>query len=192
MPLQSREIGCVYKTPFRKFGHIYSMYTCTVCYDDVIIQEVSTEELQAAGDVTLDKKTIEQLKQAHKELKVQLQTANRTLERKKAMLEKQKEQNKETVEKTAALQVSNVHCTSTDIHTYIHTYVRTYIHAYIHTYIHTCVTEKFVSDTFIQREQIQILCSTIVYCMTCLFQQPHDRMPVLKITIRSWSVVYSK
>ena len=103
-------------------------------------------ELQAAGDVTLDKKTIEQLKQAHKELKVQLQTANRTLERKKAMLEKQKEQNKETVEKTAALQVSNVHSAS--------------------TYIHTCVTEKFVSDTFFCREQIQILCSTTVYCMT--------------------------
>ena len=103
---------------------IYSMYTCTVCYDDVIIQEVSTEELQAAGDVTLDKKTIEQLKQAHKELKVQLQTANRTLERKKAMLEKQKEQNKETVEKTAALQVSNVHSTSTYIHTYIRMYIR--------------------------------------------------------------------
>ena len=81
------------------------MYTCTVCYDDIIIQEVCTEELQAAGDVTLDKETIEQLQQAHKELKIQLQTANRTLERKKAMLEKQKEQNKETVEKTAALQV---------------------------------------------------------------------------------------
>ena len=122
------------------------MYTCTVCYDDVIIQEVSTVELQAAGDVTLDKKTIEQLKQAHKELKVQLQTANRTLERKKAMLEKQKEQNKETVEKTAALQVSNVHCTSTDIHTYtyIHIYVRTYIHAYIHTYVRTYVCNRKV------------------------------------------------
>ena len=65
-------------------------------------------ELQAAGDVTLDKETIEQLQQAHKELKVQLQTANRTLERKKAMLEKQKEQNKGTVKKTAALQVRNV------------------------------------------------------------------------------------
>ena len=83
------------------------MYTCTVCYDD-IIQEVCTEELQAAGDVTLDKETIEQLQQAHKELKIQLQSANRTLERKKAMLEKQKEQNKETVEKTAALQVRYV------------------------------------------------------------------------------------
>ena len=81
------------------------MYTCTVCYDDIIIQEVCAEELQAAGDVTLDKETIEQLQQAHKELKIQLQTANKTLERKKAILEKQKEQNKETVEKTAALQV---------------------------------------------------------------------------------------
>ena len=84
------------------------MYTCTVCYDDIIIQEVCTEELQAAGDVTLDKETIEQLQQAHKQLKIQLQTANRTLERKKAMLEKQKEQNKETVEKTAALQVRKI------------------------------------------------------------------------------------
>ena len=105
-------------------------------------------ELQAAGDVTLDKKTIEQLKQAHKELKVQLQTANRTLERKKAMLEKQKEQNKETVEKTAALQVSNVHCTSTDIHTYtyihIHTYKYTYIRTYMHTYVRTYVCNRKV------------------------------------------------
>ena len=146
MPLQSREIGCVYKTPFRKFSHIYSMYTCTVCYDDVIIQEVSTVELQAAGDVTLDKKTIEQLKQAHKELKVQLQTANRTLERKKAMLEKQKEQNKETVEKTAALQVCNVRCTSTDIHTYtyIHIYIHTYVRTYMHTYVRTYVCNRKV------------------------------------------------
>ena len=46
---------------------------------------VCTEELQAAGDVTLDKETIEQLRQAHKELKIQLQTENRTLEGKKAM-----------------------------------------------------------------------------------------------------------
>ena len=76
-----------------------------VCYDNIIIQEVSTEQLQATGDVTLDKETIEQLQQAHKLLKVQLQTATRSLEKKKAMLEKQKEQNKETVEKTAALQV---------------------------------------------------------------------------------------
>ena len=67
------------------------MYTCTVCYDDIIIQEVCTEELQAAGDVTLDKETIEQLQQAHKQLKIQLLTANRTLEGKKAMSEKQKE-----------------------------------------------------------------------------------------------------
>ena len=79
------------------------MYTCTVCYDDIIIQEVCTEELQAAGDVTLDKETIEQLQQAHKQLKIQLQTANRTLERKKAMLEKQKEKNKGTVGKTQLL-----------------------------------------------------------------------------------------
>ena len=67
------------------------MYTCTVCYDDTIIQEVCTEKLQTAGDVTLDKETIEQLQQAHKELKIQLQTAVKTLERKKAMLEKQEE-----------------------------------------------------------------------------------------------------
>ena len=61
------------------------MYTCTVCYYDIIIQEVCTEELQAAGDVTLDKETIEQLQQAQKELKIQLLTANRTLEGKKTV-----------------------------------------------------------------------------------------------------------
>ena len=84
------------------------MYTCTVCYDDIIIQEVCTEELQAAGDVTLDKETIEQLQQAHKELKIQLQTANRLLKRNKAILEKQKEQNNGTGEKIAALQVRSI------------------------------------------------------------------------------------
>ena len=68
------------------------------------VQEVCTEELQGAGDVTLDKKTIGQLQQSHKELKVQLQTTTRSVE-KKAMLEKQKEQNKGTAEKTASLQV---------------------------------------------------------------------------------------
>ena len=71
----------------------------------VYVQEVCTEELQAAGHVTLDKQTLEQLQQSHKGLKVQLQTTTRSVE-KKAMLEKQKEQNKGTVEKTASLQVS--------------------------------------------------------------------------------------
>ena len=71
-------------------------------------QEVSTEELQAAGDVTLDKKTTEQLQQAHKELKVQLQTTTRSVEKKKAKLEKQKDQNKGTIEKTVALQVKDL------------------------------------------------------------------------------------
>ena len=71
----------------------------------VNVQEVGTEELQAAGDVTLDKKTIEQLYQAHKELKFQLQTTSRVAEKKKAMLKKQKEQNKGAMEKTASLQV---------------------------------------------------------------------------------------
>ena len=66
-------------------------------------QEVSTEELQAAGDVTLDKKTTEQLQQAHKELKVQLQTTTRSVEKKK-----QKDQNKGTIEKTVALQVKDL------------------------------------------------------------------------------------
>ena len=68
----------------------------------VYVQEVCTEELQAAGHVTLDKQTLEQLQQSHKGLKVQLQTTTK----KKAMLEKQKEQNKGIVEKTASLQVS--------------------------------------------------------------------------------------
>ena len=81
------------------------MYTCTVCYDDIIIQEVCTEELQATGDVTLDKETIEQLQQAHKQLKIELLTTNRTLEGKKAMSEKQEEWNKGTVAKTSALQI---------------------------------------------------------------------------------------
>ena len=72
------------------------------------VQEVCTEELQVAGDVTLDKKTIGQLQQSHKELKVQLQTTTRSVEKKKAMLEKQKEQNKGTAEKTASLQVRNI------------------------------------------------------------------------------------
>ena len=45
------------------------MYTCTVCYDDIIIQEVCTEELQAAGDV---KEIIQQLQQA--DITTQLQT----------------------------------------------------------------------------------------------------------------------
>ena len=75
------------------------MYTCTVCYDDIIIQEVCTEELQAAGDVTLDKETIEQLQHAHKQLKIHLQTSNRMLERKKAIVEKQKGQNNGTGER---------------------------------------------------------------------------------------------
>ena len=61
----------------------------------MMLQEVCTEELQAAGDVTLDKETMEQLQQAHKELKIQLQTAVKTLERKKAMLEKQEDEIKE-------------------------------------------------------------------------------------------------
>ena len=72
----------------------------------VYVQEVCTEELQAAGHVTLDKQTLEQLQQSHKGLKVQLQTTTRSVEKKKAMLEKQKEQNKGIVEKTASLQVS--------------------------------------------------------------------------------------
>ena len=72
----------------------------------VYVQEVRTEELQAAGHVTLDKQKLEQLQQSHKGLKVQLQTTTRSVEKKKAMLEKQKEQNKGTVEKTASLQVS--------------------------------------------------------------------------------------
>ena len=90
-------------------------YTCYSMFNEMhtlgwfvnTTQEVTTEELEAAGDVTLDDQTIEQLQQAHKELKIQLQTETRLLEKKKVMLEKQKK-NQGTLEKTTALQVRNL------------------------------------------------------------------------------------
>ena len=74
------------------------------------MQELSTEELQTAAatdddHVTLDKQTIEQLRQAHKQLKVELQTVTRSGEKKKAKLEKEREQKQKAIKKTAALQV---------------------------------------------------------------------------------------
>ena len=94
-------INCMHLAFLNQHSTFILMPTST---NIVYVQEVSTEELQAALDVTIDKKAIEQLHQAHKELKIQLQTTSRVAEKKKAMLKKQKEQNKGTI-KAASLQV---------------------------------------------------------------------------------------
>ena len=49
---------------------------------------------------------MQQLQQVHKELKVELQSVNRLLEKKKAMLDKERKLNQGLVEETATLQVS--------------------------------------------------------------------------------------